>query len=214
MSVCLSASLSLCLPTSSSSHLFSIHLFQSNSYHTFSSLFSLLSHQYISSFHSSTLIYFSIYLPVATSERSGEIRRLQQDSDLPVYCRWKHGVSQFLITDCLSVRPSICLSMFLSVYQSIDLCVWLCVCLSDWLHICLSVHLSVGPSVCPWAYVCLSLSVSVSLCMQVCQSVSSFVLFVVRVSFRWVCKHTCFRLYTSPVSTYLLVQDSVCVCVR
>ena len=92
----------------------------------------------------------------------------------------------------MSVRPSVCLSVFLSVCQS--------VCLFVSLSVCLSVCQSASQSVC--LFVCLSVCVCVcvSVCLSVCQCVSQSVCLSVCQS---VCLSVCLSVWVSCVSMFL-----------
>ena len=105
----------------------------------------------------------------------------------------------------LSVCVSACLCTCLSVYLSVCLSVCLCICLSVYLSVCVSVCLSVYLSVCVSVCLCICLSVCLCICLSVCLFV--FYLIVCLLAHLSVCCSLC-----TPTALYSqLYFDLLCL---
>ena len=82
-----------------------------------------------------------------------------------------------ILSVCLSVRPSVCLSYHLSIHPSICLCLSVCLSVHPSVCVCVFVCVSVCPSVCyrlsTCVSVCILLSIRLSVHLSICLSFRS-----------------------------------------
>jgi hypothetical protein len=109
----------------------------------------------------------------------------------------------------------------LDQYQSVSICVWVCLsmymCLSVWLCICACVRLYVWVCVCVCVCVCLSMCLSVYICFSVCVWLCMCVWVYVCVSvfegvfWTWICVWLCLYVYVHFFVECLFVYVFVCL---